>query len=136
MLVLKKRLYLLTVQNQTFMTNSIYDEIGGFAKLRNIITSFYDNVLEIDELATLFEGANMERLIDHQTKFFTSLLGGPISFTDDEIKHAHMRLNINSERFEMTKDCLEDTLNDFDLSDEHVKAILAAFEGKRELIVH
>lgn len=118
------------------MTNSIYDEIGGFAKLKNIITSFYDNVLEIDELATLFEGANMERLIDHQTKFFTSLLGGPVSFTDEEIRNAHKRLNINSEKFEMTKECLENTLDDFDLSDEHIEAILSVFEDKRELIVY
>jgi len=117
------------------MEQSIYDQIGGFVVVRKLITEFYDKVLENERLAILFEKTNMERLIDHQTKFFAMLLGGPASYTDEEIKRAHQRLGINNDQFDMTKDCLVETLEDFDLSDDHITFIEGAFESKRGLIV-
>ncbi len=117
------------------MSTSIYDQLGGFSSVRKLISSFYDNVLEEEELATLFEKVNMESLIDHQTKFFAMLLGGPASYTDEELKRVHLRLNINDSQFNLTKSCLEETLEDFELSEEHVVTISEAFESKREFIV-
>ncbi len=117
------------------MGKTIYDEIGGFMSVRKLITEFYDKVLECDELSILFENVNMERLIDHQTKFFSMLLGGPASFTDQELKHAHTRLGISAHQFDLTKECLVETLEDFDLKEEHISFITNAFEEKREFIV-
>ena len=117
------------------MKSSIYDELGGFVKVRQLISVFYDYVLEHDELASTFEHVNMERLIDHQTKFFAMLLGGPLSISNLELQKVHERLNITNHEFNLTKDCLDDALDDFDLSDEHVTSILSAFESKRTLIV-
>lgn len=117
------------------MKKSIYDQIGGFSFIRKMIAEFYNKVLDNDELALLFEKTDMERIIDHQTKFFAMLLGGPISFSDEEIEQVHRRLLITHDQFELTKDCLEETLEDFDLSDEHIIFILEVFEAKRELIV-
>ena len=117
------------------MEQSIYDQLGGFVTVRKLITKFYANVLENDDLAVLFKNVNMERLIDHQTKFFAMLLGGPASYTDEELKQVHQRLGINNEQFDLTKDCLVDTLEDFDLSTEHTYLISNAFESKRDFIV-
>jgi len=117
------------------MSKSVYDEIGGFTSVRKLITAFYDNVLDCDEVSILFENVNMERLIDHQSKFFSMLLGGPASFTDQELIQAHMRLGISSHQFDLTKECLVETMEDFELSDKHIDFISNAFESKRELIV-
>ena len=118
------------------MEKSIYDQLGGFTFVRKLISSFYDKVLENDNLAALFGNSNMERIIDHQTKFFASLLGGPVSFTDDEIRRVHERLRINDEQFDETSECLSETLEDYDLSDEHIELVSSLFESKRALIVH
>lgn len=118
------------------MEQSVYDQLGGFIVVRKLIAAFYDKVLENKELAVVFERTNMERLIDHQTKFFAMLLGGPASYTDEEIKRAHQRLGISDHQFDMTKECLEETLEDFELSDEHISIITEEFEARRNLIVH
>lgn len=118
------------------MEQSIYNQIGGFVFVRKLIADFYSKVLENDKLAVLFERTNMERLIDHQTKFFAMILGGPVSYTDEEIKLAHQRLGISNIQFDMTKECLVETLEDFDLSEDHISYISNAFESKRKIIVH
>ena len=118
------------------MKKSIYDQLGGFIVVRKLISSFYEYVLDEDELSPLFEHVNMERLIDHQTKFFAMLLGGPVSFSDNELKHAHSKLGISNRQFDLTKECLNETLEDFDIDQDHSNFILEAFEGKRHLIVY
>lgn len=117
------------------MGESIYNQIGGFSVIRKLITDFYDRVLDNEELSILFANTNMERIIDHQTKFFAMLLGGPASFSDNEIRHLHERLNITASQFEMTSELLTETLEDFELSDDHIDAISKAFNSKRDLIV-
>ncbi|MCG8576818.1 MAG: group 1 truncated hemoglobin [Flavobacteriales bacterium] len=117
------------------MVNSIYDEVGGFMAVRKLISAFYDNVLDNEELAVLFQNVNMERLIDHQTKFFAMLLGGPVSYTDEELKRVHARLGISNHQFDLTKDCLIEAMEDFDFSEDYADTIAEAFEEKRNLIV-
>ena len=117
------------------MKKSIYEKIGGFMTVRKLITEFYEKVLDNEELAVLFEGANMEHLIDHQTKFFASILGGPASFTDIELEMVHKRLNISDSLFDLTKDCLVETIEDADLSEDIIEDISDAFESKRKIIV-
>ena len=63
------------------MEESVYNQIGGFTAVRKIVVEFYNNMLDEDELAKYFAKTNMERLIDHQTKFISQLLGGPVSHT-------------------------------------------------------
>jgi hemoglobin len=41
--------------------------MGGFAKVRLLVSEFYDRVLDSDTLAPYFDGIDMRRLIDHQT---------------------------------------------------------------------
>ena len=117
------------------MEESIYDQLGGFTFVRKLITAFYDKVLDDSNLSELFKHSNMERIIDHQTKFFAMLLGGPASFTDEEIEQSHQRLNINDHQFDLTKDCLLETLEDFELEDALIETISSLFESKRPLIV-
>lgn len=117
------------------MEETLYDQLGGFTAVRKLITEFYNKVLDTEELAEMFKNSNMERLIDHQTKFFAMLLGGPASYTDEEINELHKRLGINNDHFDLTKDCLVETLEDFEMSDEHIELISGAFESKRSLIV-
>ena len=117
------------------MEKTIYDQLGGFAEVRKLITEFYNKVLDEDELSVLFKNSNMERIIDHQTKFFAMLLGGPASFSDDEIQKMHQHLSISPAQFDLTKACLEETLEDFELSEEHILYIADSFESKRSLVV-
>jgi truncated hemoglobin YjbI len=35
------------------MTISLYDQLGGFSKVRKVVSDFYDRVLEEEDLAPL-----------------------------------------------------------------------------------
>ena len=69
------------------MEESIYSQIGGFVVVRKVVVEFYNNVLNEDELAKFFANTNMERQIDHQTKFISQLLGGcSLPYKSDSLK--------------------------------------------------
>ena len=92
-------------------------------------------VLDDDKLAPIFENKDLEKIIDHQTKFFAMLLGGPASYTDIELKKIHARLNLSNENFDLTKEHLIETLEDHDLNPEHIDHVSIEFELRRKLIV-
>jgi len=51
--------------------------------------SFYDKILDSPVTSPYFSGIDMKRLIDHQTKFFAALMGGPASYTNDHLERVH-----------------------------------------------
>ena len=117
------------------MGKSIYDQMGGFTSVRKIVVSFYDRVLDDEKLAPIFAKSEMQTVIDHQTKFIAMLLGGPASYSDEEIKKIHDKLTISNEDFDGTKEHLIETLEDFDFSSEHINFIANEFEIRREFVV-
>jgi hemoglobin len=92
---------------------STFERIGGFARVRLLVSDFYQKVLESEQLGTHFRRIDMRRLIDHQTKFFSAIMGGPASFTDDQIARVHAHLGITPAQFDEMADLFLETLEDF-----------------------
>lgn len=118
------------------MADTIFDRYGGFAKVSRIVSSFYGLVLASDRLAPFFDDVDMPRLIDHQTKFMATLLGGPASFTNEHIQRVHLRLGIDGLAMDEMKVVLRECLEDHDLDETDVASVVAAFEAYRPLVVH
>ena len=55
-------------------------EDGGLSTIHQVVQSFYDGVLDHEVLSPYFDGVDMARLIDHQSRFFASAMSGPSSF--------------------------------------------------------
>ena len=55
------------------MTRTIFERYGGFASISKVVSAFYDQMLDSEDTARFFEGIDMRRLIDHQTKFISTL---------------------------------------------------------------
>lgn len=117
------------------MVQTIYEKYGGFKTISRIVMSFYEMALESDEIGDYFEDIDMPRLIDHQTKFVSSLVGGPASFSDDRIEAVHRQLGISHSDFDAMAALFAQALSMHGMSDEDVEAALAAIEGKRGIIV-
>lgn len=117
------------------MSRTVYEQLGGFVVVRKIVTEFYNNVLDNEELATFFSTTDMERLIDHQTKFISMLLGGPVSYTEEQLQMIHSRLKIGNNHFDLIKETLIETFEDFDLSEDHIEFVSNEYENRRSLIV-
>lgn len=71
------------------MRHTIFERYGGFAKVSRIVSSFYDKILESPITSTYFDNIDMRRLIDHQTKFIAYVMGGPASYTNDQLERVH-----------------------------------------------
>jgi hemoglobin len=117
------------------MHKRLYDQLGGFAFVRKLVSDFYDRVLDEDELAPFFEKTDMARLVDHQTKFWATALGGPASYTDEQLEAVHRGMGITSAHFDLVLELVAETLEDHDVSEQHVAEIGAAFAGYRAVIV-
>lgn len=107
------------------MKASLFDRIGGFAQVRLIVSEFYDRILDSEQLRPYFEDIDVRRLIDHQTKFVSALMGGPASFTNEHLARAHDRLDISPEEYEEMGEIFRETLEDFDVPEVEVERLHA-----------
>lgn len=113
---------------------SLYEKIGGFGAVSGIVLNFYDKVLESEIVAPYFASVDMARLIDHQTQFICSLLGGPASFSDAHIKHAHHKLRISPDAFDHTVLLFRESLSEAALEEPDIEQVVALFAAKRPLV--
>lgn len=116
------------------MANSLFEKYGGFSTIHSIVIEFYNSVLDSDEVGPFFDGTDMESLIDHQTKFISFLLGGPVSYPEAKLKAAHANLDIQAEHFETIKSLLGETLASFDVEAADIAAVLDKIESYRSVI--
>lgn len=114
---------------------SLFEKYGGFSKISRVVLSFYDTLLDSDEIGPFFDDIDMSKMVDHQTKFIASLLGGPAAYTDRQLHQLHRHLDINDGHFDELKVVLSDTLSKHGVEPKDVEAVLAEFEKRRALIV-
>jgi hemoglobin len=77
----------------------------------------------------------MARMVDHQTKFIASLLGGPVAYNDNQLRKMHARLNVADTHFDELKRILRATLENHGFDKQDVATVLSGFERRRGLIV-
>lgn len=117
------------------MSKSMFERYGGFASVSKIVMAFYDKVLDSDIIGHHFEDIEMSKLIDHQTKFIASVMGGPAAYTDDALRRMHAHLKIDKAQFQEMNDLLEETLEDFDLEQKDIDEIMEHIRGRGPYII-
>ncbi len=117
------------------MEKTLFDKYGGFSTISKIVLTFYDRMIEDEDVGPFFDDIDLPKLIDHQTKFISSLMGGPASFSDDHIERAHRNMAIENLHFDRLKEIVSETLVEFDVATEDVDVILEGFEKRRVLLV-
>ena len=118
------------------MATSLYDRVGGFKTVRKIVSDFYDRVLDEDDLSPYFEQVDMASLVDHQTKFFATLLGGPASYTDEQLRHIHKGKGITESAFVLVCELVVETLEDHDLEEKDIDYVRSEMLARKTSIVH
>ena len=117
------------------VTQTLYERYGGFAAVSRLVMAFYDNILDSDKLADYFDDVDMRRLIDHQTKFIASLMGGPASYSNEVLRNVHRSLNIDHSSFDELVSVLRKTLSEFKVEIDDIETIVEAIEERRFVIV-
>jgi len=117
------------------MEQSLFEKYGGFAKVSKIVLKLYDRILDDDDLGPFFESVDMSRVVDHQTKFVSSLLGGPADYSDDQIRKMHQHLSISNAHFQRLGEILAETLKEHGLAPDDIRLVVQGFETRRHLVV-
>lgn len=117
------------------MRQTIFERYGGFAKISKVVMSFYDKILSSPMLAPYFEKTDMKRLIDHQSKFISSLMGGPASYTSEHLERVHAHLGITEDAFKESLVLMKETLEDYDFLDEDIRTVGDAMNNQKNHIV-
>jgi hemoglobin len=113
----------------------MFDRYGGFATVSRIVSAFYDQVMDTPELEGYFENTNMARLIDHQTKFIASVMGGPASYSADQLERVHANVGINEKDFLTVIKILRETLEDFELDESDISSVISVVMAAKRAIV-
>jgi hemoglobin len=114
---------------------SLFEKLGGFAQVRLIVSDFYDRILDSETLRPYFEHIDVRRLIDHQTKFVSALMGGPVSFSNEHLGRAHHHLGISPEEYAEMGEIFRETLEDHDLPEADVERLHAHILSLQEHVI-
>ncbi|MGO1121244.1 group I truncated hemoglobin [Rhodovibrionaceae bacterium A322] len=117
------------------MSQTLFMRIGGFATVSRVVMDFYDRILDSEKAGDYFENIDIDSMINHQTNFVASLMGGPSAHTNEQLKRSHARLNIDDESFDEMIQILTATLSDHGLGADDVTAVIQEMESRRSLIV-
>jgi hemoglobin len=117
------------------LAKSMLERYGGFAILSRIVMDFYDRAIDSDTLGPYFEGIDMRRLVDHQTKFVAFLMGGPASYSDQALHQIHAPLQIDETAFEEMVTVFTETLEDHDIEPVDVQTVIDGMQSRRPVIV-
>jgi hemoglobin len=117
------------------MKRTIFERYGGFAKISRIVMSFYDKILDSSTTSPYFANTDMRRLIDHQTRFIATIMGGPASYTNDQLERLHAHLKITNEAFLEAVNLLVETLEDYDFDDDDILVVKDEMMSRKNFIV-
>jgi hemoglobin len=114
---------------------SIFERYGGFARVNRVVTSFYEKILDSPVTSPYFANTNMRTLIDHQTRFIATVMGGPASYTNDHLERVHAPRKISEEAFAEACALLKETLEDLDYADDDIQSIVDNVMSRKNFIV-
>lgn len=117
------------------MSQTLFEKYGGFATISRVVIDFYDRALDSDQIGDFFEDVDMKKLIDHQTKFIATLMGGPASYSNERLAAMHAKLGINNVDFDEMARILTETLTEHGVNAEDIDAVIQEVEARRESIV-
>ena len=117
------------------MGQTIFERYGGFASISKVVISFYDKILRSTLLSPYFANTDMKRLIDHQTKFISSLMGGPASFTNEHLERIHANLGITEIAFKESVLLMKETLEDHEFLTDDIQAVGDAMNKTKNYII-
>lgn len=115
---------------------SMFDKYGGFSVVSKIVLDLYERLLDDDDLGPFFDDVEFSRIVDHQTKFISSVMGGPASYTDGQIQKLHSHLPISDIHFDKLAVMLNQVLQDHGVADGDAQEIVGGFTARRGLVVN
>jgi len=111
-----------------YMSDSLFDRIGGEGAVNAAVDIFYRKVLADDSIAHFFEDTDMDEQIAKQKSFLTMAFGGPNEYTGADMRKAHAPLvekGLNEAHFGAVAGHLQATLEELGVAEDLIGEVMA-----------
>ncbi|MFT4921503.1 MAG: hemoglobin [Haloarculaceae archaeon] len=112
--------------------DTLYDRLGQREGIRAVVDDFYDKLRADDQLGSLFEDADMERLRRTQTEFLCEAAGGPETYDAEPVREAHLDVSFSPVDIQRAIELLYDSLAEFDVPDEDADAVVESIAAYKD----
>lgn len=102
---------------------TLYEKIGGDETIRQLVATFYRNVLADPVLQPFFKDVSIEKLKRMQRAFFSVALGGPEPESKVSLYEAHRDHGIERKHLTRFTDHLIETLAEIGVPEESAKRV-------------
>ncbi len=116
------------------MSLNLYEELGGEAKLRQIIDSVIDRVFEDRMIGFFFRNADKNRIKEMEFQLSARCLGADIEYQGRPLDEVHAKHPIMGGQFARRLQILKETLEFYDVPKHIGEAWIEHTEGLRPLI--
>lgn len=114
---------------------SLYERLGGEAKIRAISADIVDNHLRNDAVKARFANSDRGRLIRMAGDFICMGTGGPQQYTGKDMRSAHRGMNISEQEYLAVVDDIMAALDRHGIGDREKQEMLAiAYSLKGEIL--
>ena len=116
------------------MTQTLFEQLGGEAKLREIIETFIDRVFDDRMIGFFFRDADRRRIGEMEYQFTAKFLGASVDYQGRSMGEAHAKHPIMGGQFARRQQILKETLEIYDVPQQVRDAWLDHNESLRPLI--
>ena len=95
------------------MQGTLYDQLGGEAKLRQIIDTFIDRVFEDRMIGFFFRNADRKRIKEMELQLTARFLGADVEYQGRPLDEVHAKHPIMGGQFARRLQILSETLEDY-----------------------
>jgi truncated hemoglobin YjbI len=114
---------------------TLYEAIGGEAKVRAVLRSLYDKLFGDPMVGFLFQGKDKAHIVEQQVAFTCGFLGGPQRYVGKPLPEAHAALPLLPGHFDRRHRLLEQVLREERVPEEVIRAWLGIDDGLRTSVM-
>ena len=118
------------------MQQTMFQRYGGIERVSDLVMAFYDRVLASDRLAPFFQNCDMRRLIEHQAKYISTVMGGPPSYTEAQLRDVHAHVAITGADFDEMLGHFRAALDEKGFAPADAEAVVRRLATLRRVIVN
>lgn len=123
-----------TVQNTT-KTATLYERLGGEAKIRKIVNDTLDKNLNNPAIGAYFQKIDMDKLKQLVFEFFSMGTGGPHKYTGRDMASAHANLKITEADYNSSNDDLLEALEENGVGEAEQREVVAILDSLKGHVI-
>ncbi len=116
------------------MATTLYQKLGGEAKLREIIDTFVERIFSDRMIGFFFRNADKDRIKEMEFQLTAQFLGAEIKYEGRPLQEVHAKHPIMGGQFMRRLQILRETLEQYEVPEEVREALLSHAEYLRPLI--